>query len=210
MTRLHGLNFQNARFITSCADPSRFPEFRTGNAFYPEIAVVGRSNAGKSSLINHLTQQTRLVKVSSSPGKTRLVNFFLLDEKLVLADLPGYGFANVDKTMRKGWGELLSQYLEHRSELSLLLIILDIRRDLSEEDRAMITWALSRNTDLLFIFSKTDKLRDCEVKRAEKALVQSLQDCGIPSPVPHILYSVKDGRCRIELQQILSKLQPEM
>lgn len=202
---INPLTFSSAVFIKSCAEESQFPVlFSQRNVFYPEIAIVGRSNAGKSSLINHLTQRKHLVYVSSTPGKTQLINFFNIDNHLLLVDLPGYGFAKVNKEMRKTWGQTLSNYLENRSQLKLLILVLDIRRELSLEDEQMIAWAQRLNKPLLFVFSKTDKLSSSEQKRAESHLLQSLSSLLPEEPFSYVPYSIKESSCRVLLKNLIS------
>lgn len=208
---LPSLNFSNAEFIKSCVEEKDFPSlYLQRDTFYPEVAIIGRSNSGKSSLINHLTQKKKLVYVSSTPGKTQLINFFNIDDKLLLVDLPGYGFAKVDKELKKTWGQTLSNYLENRPQLNLLILLLDIRRDLSEDDRQMIYWADSQNKKILFVFSKTDKLTNAAKKLAEDRLLQSLLNLPLQRSFLHLSYSIKDNPCRLLLKNlILSSLYSE-
>src|SRR3989339_1109134 len=125
--------FSEAKFLKACLEEKEFPKlYIKRDTFYPEVAIIGRSNAGKSSLINHLTQKKDLVHVSSTPGKTQTINFFNINDQFLLIDLPGYGFAKIQKELKKTWGERLSLYLENRPQLKLLILILDLRRDLSD------------------------------------------------------------------------------
>lgn len=196
--------FSSAEFLKSCLEEKEFPRlYIQRNTFYPEIAVIGRSNVGKSSLLNHLTQKKDLVHVSSTPGKTQTINFFNIDDKLLLVDLPGYGFAKIQKELKKTWGERLSLYLENRPQLKLLILILDLRRELSEEDKQMISWAQFHQKKILFIFSKTDKLTSSEKKIAEKKLVQSLKDFIQHDDFHHLSYSIKDNQCRLPLKDFI-------
>lgn len=200
------INFSQAEFIKSSAKKQDFPVLYLGKNPYPEIAIIGRSNAGKSSLINHLTQKKNLVYVSSTPGKTQLINFFFIDKKLLLVDLPGYGFAKVDRELRKSWGEILANYLEDRPQLKLLILVLDSRRDLSDEDTAMIAWAQSQQKKLLFVFSKTDKLNSSEKKQSEIRILQTLSQLCPGQSISYIPYSIKDNPCRLILQNKISSL----
>ena len=198
-------NFGNATFIKSCLEEKDFPTlYASRNTPFPEIAMIGRSNSGKSSLINHLTQRKKLVFVSSTPGKTQLINFFNIDEQLLLVDLPGYGFAKVDKQMKKTWGTTLSHYLENRPQLSLLILLLDIRRDPSEEDIQMIQWAQSLGKELLFVFSKKDKLSKSDFKKREAALLASLTTCLGAPPSFYLPYSIKESSCRLLLKNVIT------
>nr|NGX60401.1 putative GTP-binding protein EngB [Chlamydiota bacterium] len=115
-------------FLTSAAEPSQFPEHAQ-----PEIAFVGRSNVGKSSLLNHFTQSKKLAHVSTKPGKTQLINFFTFGN-LTLVDLPGYGYANVPKKMRDEWGNLIQEYLKSRKNLALVLLLVDLRHPPTKDD----------------------------------------------------------------------------
>jgi len=196
----NSVNFSKAEFIKSAVEEKDFPALYLGKSPYPEIAVIGRSNAGKSSLINHLTQRKNLVYVSSTPGKTQLINFFSVDDKLLLVDLPGYGFAKADREMRKTWGTTLANYLENRPQLKLLILILDSRRDLSEDDKMMIEWAKATQKPVLFILSKTDKLNSAEKVRAEKRLIESLSEFYPVASISYVFYSIKDSGCRLLLQ----------
>src|SRR5678816_610911 len=118
-----------AKFITSAAEPAQFPAEGP-----PEIAVVGRSNVGKSSLINSLTGQTGLARTSRTPGRTRLINWFEIDGKFQLVDLPGYGYAEVSRAMRESWRPLIEAYLSGRKTLAGVLLLVDVRRGPQAEE----------------------------------------------------------------------------
>jgi GTP-binding protein len=146
--------YPEARFITSANAPKQFvPD--TG----VEVAVAGRSNAGKSSAINVIVNQRRFARTSKTPGRTRLVNFFSLREGQRLVDLPGYGFARVSDAMREHWGELLSDYFRARRSLNGLLLIVDIRRQLKEYDRQMMAFAEEVDLPVHILLTKADKLK---------------------------------------------------
>ena len=123
-----------------------------------EIAVAGRSNVGKSSLLNHLFQRKDLVKTYSVPGKTQLLNFFTLDEKLAFVDLPGYGYAKVPLEIRKRWGPMIEEYLDNRPALKLILFLFDIRRMPSEEDLLFLDWVSKREKAVVLVLTKVDKV----------------------------------------------------
>lgn len=202
-------NFSNAQFIKSALEEKDFPSFYSKyDTPYPEIAIIGRSNSGKSSLINHLTQKKKLVYVSSTPGKTQLINFFNIDDKIILVDLPGYGFAKVDQELKKTWGKTLENYLEHRPQLSLLILLLDLRREISEDDRQMIYWADSQQKTILFVFSKNDKFTKAQREHAEKNLLNSLLKLPLQRSFLYLSYSIKENQCRLLLKNlILSSLE---
>jgi GTP-binding protein len=144
--------FRQAQFATSAFELSQLlPDEGL------EIAFAGRSNAGKSSAINCLTQQKGLCKTSKTPGRTQLINFFTLDEKRRLVDLPGYGFAKVPKKMRSHWDKVLSAFLLHREALKGLVIVVDIRRGLTELDWALIDMVGSK-LQIHILLTKSDKL----------------------------------------------------
>jgi GTP-binding protein len=163
-----------AEFIRSCASQEQFPTSAT-----PEIAFVGRSNVGKSSLINSLLQRKGLAKVSRTPGKTRTINLFAVatDDPLlscfVLADLPGYGYAKVSKTERAQWGPLIEAYLGQREQLCAVVVLVE-SRVLSTHDVQTIEWLRSIGCDPLVVATKVDKLKPSERVSALRRLQDSL------------------------------------
>ncbi len=132
---------------------------------YPEIAILGRSNAGKSSLINALLNQKRLARVSSTPGFTKAINFYLVDRKFYLVDLPGYGYAKVSKSLRLKWQELVEGYLRSIRDLRLLVLIFDIRRDPDELDLSLINFVNSFNKPYSIVLNKIDLCKKAELKK---------------------------------------------
>ena len=124
----------------------------------PEIAVCGKSNVGKSSLINLLTNNSKLAKVSGSPGKTRLVNFFVMNEEFVLVDLPGYGYAKVSKEEKDSWANTIEDYFGASKNLRALLILLDIRHKPTADDKLMFTWAAHFGLHVIIVATKADKI----------------------------------------------------
>lgn len=165
------IEFKNPKFITSAVQPSGYPNPKSpqGEAL-PEIAVLGRSNVGKSSLLNDLFQSKGLVKTSSIPGKTQLINFFTLNNQLTFVDLPGYGYAKVPLETRKKWGPMIQHYLEKRPNLKIILFLFDIRRLPTEEDIALMSWIKARNKPVLLILTKVDKVTQNQKKIAEKKI----------------------------------------
>ncbi len=124
----------------------------------PEIAVCGKSNVGKSSLINLLTNNSKLAKVSGSPGKTRLVNFFVINEEFLLVDLPGYGYAKVSKNEKDSWGDMMQEYFDTAQNLHAFLILLDIRHKPTQNDRLMFEWAAHFGLHVIIVATKADKI----------------------------------------------------
>ena len=158
-----------ARFVTSAAQPSGFPP-----PSLPEVAVVGRSNVGKSSLINALVGQPGLARTSRTPGRTRLINWFAVNERFHLVDLPGYGYAEVSQAMRDSWRPLIEGYLADRTTLAGVLLLIDIRRGAQDEELDFVPWLAERATPVVVALTKADKLpknkRTLEVRRARQAL----------------------------------------
>ncbi|MGB5346591.1 MAG: ribosome biogenesis GTP-binding protein YihA/YsxC [Woeseia sp.] len=146
--------YPNAAFIKSANALAQFPA-DSGS----EVAVAGRSNAGKSSAINIIVNRRQFARTSKTPGRTQLVNFFSLRDGQRLVDLPGYGFARVADSMREHWGELLSGYFQVRRSLSGLLLIADMRRQLTDYDRAMLAFAEEVNLPVHVLLTKADKLK---------------------------------------------------
>jgi GTP-binding protein len=158
-----------ARFITSAAESKQFPPENL-----PEIAVVGRSNVGKSSLINALTGQEGLARTSRTPGRTRLINWFEIDGKFHLVDLPGYGYAEVSREMRESWRPLIENYLSERKTLAGVLLLIDVRRGAQDDELDFVPWLEARGTPIVVALTKADKLaknkRMLEVSKARKVL----------------------------------------
>ncbi|HSD74536.1 MAG TPA: ribosome biogenesis GTP-binding protein YihA/YsxC [Steroidobacteraceae bacterium] len=148
------------RFLLSANHAPQFP-VDSGS----EVAVAGRSNAGKSSAINVLTERRSLARTSKTPGQTQLINFFELKPGQRLVDLPGYGFAKVPARIRAHWQELVGGYLETRNSLMGLLLIVDARRGLNDDDRGLIGWATQRGRRVHLLLSKSDKLSRNEARR---------------------------------------------
>ena len=165
---------------------SQYPEARfiksanALNQFVPddgiEVAVAGRSNAGKSSAINVVVNRRQFARTSKTPGRTQLVNFFSLQEGRRLVDLPGYGYARVSDSMRRHWGQLLSQYFESRESLKGLLLIVDIRRKLTEYDRQMMAFADTVELPVHILLTKADKLKRGKVATAVLQVKKELGD----------------------------------
>jgi GTP-binding protein len=145
--------YQQATFVLSAAQLNQLPE----DVGY-EVAFAGRSNAGKSSALNVITKNHGLAKTSKTPGRTRLINIFSLDEERRLVDLPGYGYAKVSQSIRDRWQETLAEYLETRQSLRGLILLMDIRHPLKELDQAMLNWGFMRGLPVHILLTKSDKL----------------------------------------------------
>jgi GTP-binding protein len=167
------MKITSAKFIQSAVDPSQYPD-----GLMPEVAFAGRSNVGKSSLINTLINRKRLVRTSAVPGKTRLINFFRINDKLFFVDLPGYGFAKVPVSVRKSWGPMVETYLKERQNLRLVIVILDIRRDPSKDDISLINWLCYYHVNFICVLTKTDKLSKNKVNLRHRRIKESLEGIG--------------------------------
>jgi GTP-binding protein len=163
--------FRQAEFFTTAAEWAQLPD---GGA--REVAFAGRSNAGKSSAINALAQQTRLAYVSKTPGRTQNINFFHLRSGALLADLPGYGYAKVPEAMRKHWQQFLARYLAERQPLAGMVLVMDARHPFTDLDHRMLRWFLPSGRPLHILLTKADKLTHSEqlttLKDARASLAQ--------------------------------------
>jgi GTP-binding protein len=166
--------YPNIKFLTSAAEAHQLaPD--TGR----EIAFAGRSNSGKSTAINAITQRSGLARVSRTPGRTQLINFFELMPERRLVDLPGYGFAKVPEKVRARWLELLQHYFNVRESLVGLILIIDSRRGIGAEDAAMLEWVLARGRQAHVLLTKADKLNRREASRALQDTVAACSDAGV-------------------------------
>ena len=154
------MKITKAEFISSYADVQKCPAPNK-----PEFAFIGRSNVGKSSLINMLTQTKDLAKTSAKPGKTQTINHFLINETWYLVDLPGYGYASVSKTIREGFGQMIEDYVQKRENLSCIFVLVDSRLEPQKSDLSFINWVGSKGVPLAIVFTKVDKLKLNELQR---------------------------------------------
>jgi GTP-binding protein len=171
---------------------------------YPDVAFAGRSNVGKSSLINRLINRTSLVKTSSRPGKTQSLNYFVVDEALYLVDLPGYGFARVSQETRRFWQGLIGDYVETRPTLACVVVIMDLRHELKALDRELINWLRHLDKPFLPVYTKADKLsRNAQQRQA------SLLDAALTlTPAERIIFSAQTGLGVDQLRQRLTSFLP--
>ncbi|MGL4875670.1 MAG: ribosome biogenesis GTP-binding protein YihA/YsxC [Clostridium sp.] len=140
-----------------------------------EIAFVGRSNVGKSSIINALTNRKKLAKVSQTPGKTKLINFFLINNDFYLVDLPGYGYAKVSKVEKESWGKTIEDYLAGRDELKRVVLLVDSRHKPTGDDIMMHEWIKHYGYDVVVVATKSDKLSNNDLRKSEKLIRQTLK-----------------------------------
>ena len=189
----------DCKLIISAAQPEQFPSESAGSV--REVAFLGRSNVGKSSLLNQLVRRPQLAFTSSRPGCTQLINFFEIDEFLHFVDLPGYGYARVSLEEKASWQKLIESYLLRRDCLALSLLLIDARRGWMEKDLELKSWLEFHNRRYQVVATKIDKLKSSnQIKAGMAAIQRELQD---QSPIP---FSAVDGRGVRELWQIISKI----
>lgn len=188
------MQITKARFLKSMKAISDYPDLGL-----PEIAVCGRSNVGKSTLINLLTNNQKMARVSASPGKTRLVNFFVINEQFVLVDLPGYGFAKAAKSEKETWPDMIEGYLNSTRKLKALLILLDIRREPTGDDLKMFEWAAHFGLYVIIVATKADKI--AKTRRLQR-IKEIKQKTGIDYPAVAASSLEKTGQ-----QQLLDEIE---
>jgi len=177
------MKIKKVQFIKSAVNPEDYPPPDRA-----EVAVVGRSNVGKSSLINAIFNR-KIAKVSSNPGKTRLINFFLLNDSLYFVDLPGYGYASVSKRERQKWQRMIDKYFKTRQNLGLVILLVDSRHKPTQLDKIMKEYLESLEIPYIVVATKMDKLNQSEKSKAKKIIRETLN---LPKEIPVILTSAKD------------------
>jgi len=194
LTAISRLHFADVRFLTSVFDIKQLPA-----PDMPEIAFAGRSNVGKSSLLNRLIKRKNLVKTSGKPGKTQSLNFFLVDNCIYLVDLPGYGYARVSKKMQADWQDLITVYLDTRENLKCVVVIVDLRHELKIADLQLVDWLRSKEVPFLLVYTKADKL-SANQRQKNGAIL----DAGFGvSRSQRFVFSAKTGLGRDNLLQAL-------
>lgn len=161
---------KNVNLETVCGITSKLPENNM-----PEIAFAGKSNVGKSSLINALMNRKSYARISATPGKTQTINFYNINEELYLVDLPGYGYAKVSEKEKQQWGRLIERYLHQSAQLRAVFLLIDIRHDPSANDRMMYHWILDQGFAPIIIATKLDKLKRSQVAKHIKMLKEGLE-----------------------------------
>ena len=188
------MNFQNVEFLISAASPKDFPANRL-----PEIAFAGKSNVGKSSVINRLLQRKNFARVGDKPGKTIHVNYFTLDRKCYLVDLPGYGFAKVSQSEKERWGRLMEDYFA-ANRITLGILIVDYRHPPTNNDITMARWFLDSGCPFAVVANKMDKLKKSELESNLKIIRQDLE---LPDTCPVIPFSAEKGDGRDALVKLI-------
>ena len=194
------MQIKSAEFVKSATRPSEYPP-----ALLPEIAFAGRSNVGKSSLINTLVNRKRLVKTGATPGRTQLINFFEINGRVVFVDLPGYGYAKVPPSVRKKWGPMIETYLSGRKTIKGVVVIMDIRRTPQQEELSLLGWLGHYAIAAIVVLTKTDKLSKSKSTRQQHHIAQALS----MAPQDLILFSAKSRRGRDTLWKAILSLVDE-
>lgn len=185
------MKIKHAEFLISAVGSAQLP-----TDALPEIALAGRSNVGKSSLINTMIERKNLARTSSVPGKTQQMNYYRINNQLYFVDLPGYGFAKVSKSQREKWGRMIENYLLSREHLKLVLHIIDARHPPTADDQSMYEWLQHFGLPVIIVATKMDKLRKTHVTRHLKIIRQTLQ---LENEIPLIAFSSETGLGREEL-----------
>lgn len=191
------IDFKKTEFLSVAAQISQCPY-----QIYPEIVLAGRSNVGKSSFINALGQNNALAKTSSTPGKTKLVIYFLTDKSLLFADLPGYGFTKASKSKREEYADLVDNYFVSDREITFVIHFMDIRHAPSKEDLQMRNWMETNNIRYFIVLSKADKLSRIEM---QKRLIDFKTEYDLKPDIPVIAFSIKSRAGLDDIKHTIQK-----
>jgi len=194
----------DARFIVSNTDYIQCPK-----PDIPEYAFIGRSNVGKSSLINMLTGRKNLAKTSNTPGKTRLINHFIINNNWYLVDLPGYGFAKISKSIQFKWEKMLEDYLLHRTNLITTFILIDSRLEPQKSDIDFISWFGEKSLPFALLFTKADKLSKSRLFYGLEKYKQTLMEQWDEPPLS-IITSAKTGEGKDQVLQLIEEMNSEL
>lgn len=173
------MKITSSEIIISAVSPKQYPD--DGK---PEFALVGRSNVGKSSVINTMLNRKKLARISSSPGKTRTINFYLINKEFYLVDLPGYGYAKVSKSERANWGKMIETYLENRRNLYEVMLLVDIRHEPTADDKMMYDWIKHYGYGTIVIATKSDKISRGNYQKHFKVIREKLQMSSTDKIIP--------------------------
>ena len=192
------MQIKSASYVISAPGPKQYPEGEL-----PEVAFAGRSNVGKSSLINRLVNRKALARTSGVPGKTQYLNFFLLNDALHFVDFPGYGFARVSKDVKAQWGKMIEGYLKNRELLRAVVHIIDIRHAPSRDDVLMHNWLKEYQIPTILVMTKADKISRGKWQNHAKLIRQTLQ----PSPdTTSVIFSAETGQGKDQLWEIIEDM----
>lgn len=193
-----GINFNKAEFILSAVQPGAF--LRDGR---PQVAFAGRSNVGKSSVINRLLNRKNFARVGATPGKTTQVNYFLIDGRIYFTDLPGYGYAKVSKEERDRWGRLMENYFQEQGLITLGVLIVDARHKPTADDVTMCTWFKESGCPLIVVANKLDKLKKNEIEPNLQRIWDTLELSDTAALIP---FSAEKGIGKTELLSAIEQL----
>lgn len=180
---------------TVCGITSRLPD-----NIYPEAAFAGKSNVGKSSLINALMNRKALARTSAQPGKTQTINYYNINDALYFVDLPGYGFARVSGSVKEQWGKMVERYLKRSAQLKVIFLLLDIRHAPSENDRMMYDWICANGYRPILIATKLDKIKKSQVSKQKQLILNTL---GAEKGITLIPFSAQTKEGREEIYEVL-------
>ncbi|HIZ07112.1 MAG TPA: ribosome biogenesis GTP-binding protein YihA/YsxC [Candidatus Eubacterium avistercoris] len=189
---------KKAELETVCGYTSKLPQNTR-----PEIAFAGKSNVGKSSLINALMNRKSLARTSSQPGKTQTINFYNINDEMYLTDLPGYGFAKVSKSEKEKWGKMIERYLHSSKQLRAVFLLIDIRHDPSANDRMMYEWMVYQGFAPIIIATKLDKIKRSQIQKQVKTVKEGL---GVRPGTAVIPFSAQTKQGREEIWEIMEQL----
>lgn len=192
------MNFSQAKFVTGAPSLNECPPEN-----YPEFCFAGRSNVGKSSLINKLTNRNKLARTSNTPGKTQQINYYLIDNQIYIVDLPGFGFAKVPKNERERWGRDIHTYILNRNTLKLIFHLVDSRHNPTALDEEFFYWMGSHHIPFVVLLSKADKLSKNKLSQSKSAVKNLLNEMNIDVPV--IPCSVETGLGMDEARSIIEE-----
>ncbi len=189
---------KNVNLETVCGITSRLPENEL-----PEIAFAGKSNVGKSSLINGLLNRKSLARTSAQPGKTQTINFYNVNQAMYLVDLPGYGYAKVTQEIREKWGKLIERYLHGSKQLKAVFLLIDIRHEPSENDKRMYEWIVWNGYDPIIIATKLDKIKRSQIQKQLKLIRTGLN---VKPGTQILLFSAETKQGRDEIWALIDTL----
>ncbi|AZR73376.1 YihA family ribosome biogenesis GTP-binding protein [Anoxybacter fermentans] len=191
------MKIHNPEFVCSAVIEKNYPKHQL-----KEIALVGRSNVGKSSLINKLINRKKLARTSSQPGRTQTINFYKMDDYFYFVDLPGYGFAKVPLEVKKKWGEMIEHYLYNRSNLSAVIQLVDARHKPTEDDQMMYNWLKEMKIPALVVATKADKVSRGKRKPAKDLIFKTLN---LPENQPFTFFSAQTGEGKDEVWKFIKE-----
>ena len=191
------MKIQNPQFVISAVNEKDYPKHQV-----KEIALVGRSNVGKSSLINRLIHRTNLARTSSQPGRTQTINFYKMDNAFYMVDLPGYGFAKVPQKIKEQWGQMIETYLNSREALTAIIMLVDARHEPTEDDQMMYNWLHEMGVPTLVVATKVDKINKSARKPQMDLIAKTLD---LPADQPFLFFSADSGEGKDEVWSFIRK-----